>query len=72
MILQHQGKTVFGSDRSRDQAKHRRNLPGWKPMVLKCLPKMAAASLDPRVDTLVISTAVEPTVPDVAKALERA
>jgi UDP-N-acetylmuramate--alanine ligase len=71
MILQHQGKTVFGSDRSRDQGKTPEKFAWLEAHGIEMFAQDGSGSLDPRVDTLVISTAVEPTVPDVAKALER-
>jgi len=68
-VLLHNGYTVRGSDRSYDQGKNIQLYQNLAQLGVKLYPQ-DGSGMDKSVDTLVVSSAVEPTIPDVKAALD--
>ena len=69
-ILKLKGNNVQGSDRSFDQGKDALQKQALEDVGIKIFPQDGSAISDD-VDCLFISTAVEPSIPDVRVALEK-
>ena len=68
-VLKAKGVEVSGSDRSFDQGKDVQNKAALENVGIKIF-KQDGSAVDKDTDFLYISTAVEPTIPDVKKALD--
>jgi UDP-N-acetylmuramate--alanine ligase len=68
-VLLHNGHTVRGSDRSYDQGKNAQLYQNLTQLGMHLYPQ-DGSGVDKSVDTLVVSSAVEPTIPDVKAALD--
>ena len=68
-VLLHSGYTVRGSDRSYDQGKNAQLYQNLTQLGVKLYPQ-DGSGMDKSVDTLVVSSAVEPNIPDVKAALD--
>ena len=69
-VLLHQGYGVRGSDRSRDRGLNRPLYENLAHQGVVFFPQ-DGSGVDAGVDTLVVSSAVEPTIPDVKAAVEQ-
>lgn len=68
-VLLHNGHTVRGSDRSYDQGKNSVLYQNLKDLGVALYPQ-DGSGIDKTVTTLVVSSAVEPSIPDVKAALD--
>lgn len=68
-VLLHNGYAVRGSDRSYDQGKNAQLYQNLTALGVQLYPQ-DGSGIDKSVDTLVVSSAVEPSIPDVKTALD--